>query len=77
MQRRPDTNSEKFNVKLLNPKSIKICNDVWIGCNCVILKGVTIGEAAIIGVGSVVTHDVEPWIIVAGNPAKVIKRIKH
>ena len=77
IQRRAGSGSEEFDVKQLNPKSIKICNDAWIGCNSVILKGVTIGEAAIVGAGSVVTHDVEPWTIVAGNPAKVIKRIEH
>ena len=68
---------EKDLLNLLSPKPIKICDDAWIGANCVILKGVTIGEAAIVGAGSVVTHDVEPWTIVAGNPAKVIKRIEH
>lgn len=67
----------QVSLDLLKAKPIKICDDAWIGCNCVILKGVTIGEAAIVGAGSVVTHDVEPWTIVAGNPAKVIKRIEH
>ena len=72
-----DCTSDEYNINLLQPKPIKICDDAWIGCNCVILKGVTIGEAAIVGAGSVVTHDVEPYTIVAGNPAKVIKRIEH
>lgn len=47
----------------------------WIGFNAIVLKGVTIGEGAIVGAGSVVTKDVPPWTIVAGNPAIVIKEI--
>jgi acetyltransferase-like isoleucine patch superfamily enzyme len=46
-----------------------------IGSNATILCGVTVGEAAIIGAGSVVTHDVAAGSVVAGNPAKVIRRI--
>lgn len=49
-------------------------NDVWIGQNAVILPGVHIGDGAIIGLNSVVTHDVEPYSVVAGNPAKVIRK---
>lgn len=52
---------------------IKICDKAWIGFNSIILKGVTIGEGAIVGAGSVVTKDVLPYSIVAGNPAKFIK----
>ncbi|AEF86982.1 galactoside O-acetyltransferase [Treponema primitia ZAS-2] len=55
---------------------IKINNKVWIGFGCTILNGVTIGEGAIIGAKSVVREDVEPWVVVAGNPAKIIKRIR-
>jgi len=55
---------------------IKICDKVWIGFEAVILKGVTIGEGAIVGARAVVTKDVEPWTVVAGNPAKVIKRLE-
>ncbi|RZK40529.1 MAG: acyltransferase [Pedobacter sp.] len=54
---------------------IKICSNAWIGMNCIILKGVTIGEGAIVGAGSVVTKDVEAWTIVAGNPATLVKTI--
>lgn len=52
---------------------IKICNKAWIGVNCTILKGVIIGEGAIVAAGSVVTKNVEPWTMVGGNPAKIIK----
>lgn len=51
-----------------------IGNDVWICQNATILPGVHIGDGAIIGANSVVTKDVEPYTIVAGNPAKVIKK---
>lgn len=54
-------------------KPITIGSDVWIGMNCIILKGVTIGDGAIIAAGTVVTKDVEPWTVVAGNPSKVVK----
>lgn len=49
-------------------------NDVWIGQNTTILPGVHIGDGAIIGMNSVVGNDVEPYTIVAGNPAKLIRR---
>lgn len=47
----------------------------WIGAHSIILKGVTVSEGAIVGAGSVVTKDVPPWSIVAGNPARVIRKI--
>ncbi len=50
-----------------------IGNDVWIGHNAIVLDGVKIGDGAIIGAGAVVTKDVEPYAIVGGVPAKVIK----
>lgn len=62
----------------LNKLSLKgdtiIGNDVWIGQNATILPGVHIGDGAIIGLNSVVGSDVEPYTIVAGNPAKVIRK---
>ncbi len=51
-----------------------IGNDVWIGQNAVILPGVHIGDGAIIGANSVVGSNVEPYTIVAGNPARVIRK---
>lgn len=52
---------------------ILIDDDVWIGYGVIILSGVKIGKGAVIAAGSVVTHDVEPYSIVGGNPAKLIK----
>ena len=51
-----------------------IGNDVWIGQNAVILPGVHIGDGAIIGTNSVVGSDVDPYTIVVGNPAKVLRK---
>lgn len=50
-----------------------IGNDVWIGANSIIKQGVTIGDGAIVGAGSIVTKDVPPYSIVVGAPVKVIK----
>ena len=50
-----------------------IGNDVWIGCNTIVLSGVTIGDGAIIGAGSIVTKDVPPFAVVIGAPAKIVK----
>ena len=49
-------------------------NDVWIGTNATILSGVTIGDGAVIAASSVVTRSVEPYAIVAGNPATMIRK---
>jgi len=51
-----------------------IGNDVWIGQNATILPGVHVGDGAIIGAGSVVGSDVPPYTVVAGNPARVLRR---
>lgn len=54
-------------------KDITVGNHVWFGHRVIVLPGVTIGDHAIVGAGSVVTKDVPNYAIVAGNPAKVIK----
>ncbi|MCX7342845.1 MAG: CatB-related O-acetyltransferase [Proteobacteria bacterium] len=51
-----------------------IGNDVWIGNNVTIMQGITIGDGAIIGTNSLVTKNVEPYTIVGGNPAKLIRK---
>lgn len=57
-------------------KPVVIEDKVWIGFDVTILKGVRIGEGAVIGAKSVVTKDVPPWTVAAGNPAVPIKTIK-
>lgn len=59
----------------VSSKSIKIGNKSWIGFGVTILKGVTIGEGAVVAASSVVTKDVDPYTIVAGNPAMTVKKI--
>jgi acetyltransferase-like isoleucine patch superfamily enzyme len=54
-------------------KPITIGDDVFIGARSIILKGVKIGKGSVVGAGSVVTKDVPPFCIVAGNPAKIVK----
>jgi len=53
---------------------VNIGNDVWIGESCLIMSGVNIGDGAVIGARSIVTRDVPPYSIVAGSPAKVIRK---
>lgn len=67
-------NGEK-NWSIVIRKPIVVEDKAWIGFNSIILKGVTIGEGAIVGAGSVVTKDVPPYTIVAGNPARIIREI--
>ncbi len=64
-----------FNRQALLPKKVKIEDNVWIGAHTTILPGVHIKKNSIIGAGSVVTKDVPENVIVAGNPAKIIKNI--
>ena len=52
---------------------VAIGDDVWLGARVIVLKGVTIGDGAIVGAGSVVTRDIPPWSIAGGQPAKVIR----
>lgn len=53
----------------------QVCRRASIGSGAVILCGVTIGEGALVGAGSVVTRDVEPFTVVAGNPARVLRKL--
>lgn len=55
-------------------KTTVIGNDVWIGNRAMILQGVTVGDGAVVGAGAVVTKDVSPYSVVAGNPAREIRK---
>ena len=67
----PDSRNSGYEYAL----PITIGDNVWIGGNVVICPGVTIGDCAVIGAGSVVTRDVPPWTVAAGNPCRVIREI--
>ncbi len=56
--------------------TVRLANDCWIGTGSIILPGLTVGEFSIVAAGSVVTKNVEPYTIVGGIPAKVLKKIK-
>ena len=58
-----------------NPKPIVIEDNVWLGLNCVVLKGVTIGENSVIGANSVVTKDIPENVVAAGNPCRFLREI--
>jgi acetyltransferase-like isoleucine patch superfamily enzyme len=55
---------------------VRIKDNVWVGMGAVILKGITIGENSVVAAGSIVTRDVPPNCVVAGNPARVIKELE-
>jgi acetyltransferase-like isoleucine patch superfamily enzyme len=56
-------------------KSVRLGDKCWVGAHAIVLKGVQIGEGAIVAAGSVVTKSVLPWTVVGGNPAKLIREI--
>ena len=62
-----------LDLDMVSKGPITVGNDVWIGSQVCIVSGVSIGDGAIVGANSTVTRDVEPYSIVAGNPAKAIK----
>lgn len=57
----------------MSTKSIHFGEDVWIGANCTIIKGVNIGDSSVIGTNSLVNKNIEPFTISGGVPAKKIK----
>lgn len=60
----------------MESKGINISNNVWIGAGAIILDGVSIGEGSVIGAGSVVTKSVQSYSVVAGVPAKILKKLQ-
>lgn len=69
-----DTN-KRIDEQGVSTNPVTIEDDVWVGANAVILPGVTIGEHCVVAAGAIVTKDVPPHSLVAGVPAKVIKKI--
>lgn len=58
----------------VSTKLITIYDNVWIGANCVITAGVTIGKHSVIGAGSIVTKSIPDYVVAAGNPARILKK---
>jgi acetyltransferase-like isoleucine patch superfamily enzyme len=69
----PEARAEAINAGAAAP--IVIEDDVFVGMEALVLKGVTIGEGAVVGAGAVVTQDVPPRTVVAGNPATVVRKL--
>jgi len=65
--------STPINRQGVNTKQVTLEDDIWIGANCVILQGVTIGKHSIVGAGSIVTHSIPAYSVAVGNPAKIVK----
>jgi acetyltransferase-like isoleucine patch superfamily enzyme len=75
LRRLPDLPRRKLDAMDREARPVQIGNDVWIGFECCVLPGVTIGDGAIVGARSVVDRDVEPYTVVAGNPARFVRRL--
>jgi acetyltransferase-like isoleucine patch superfamily enzyme len=69
--------SRKIDEQGISTKPVVIGDDVWIGANAVILPGVTIGRHVVVAAGAVVTKDVPDYSLVAGVPAKEIKKLRE
>ncbi|MEX0609978.1 MAG: acyltransferase [Balneolaceae bacterium] len=72
-----DSDLHPLNSSSVINKPVVIENNAWIGCRCIILKGITIGEGAVVAAGSVVTKDVPPYTIYGGSPARYITDVKN
>ena len=69
-----DSVKAKFSVHVREPpRRVAVGHDVWLGQSVIVLPGATIGDGAVVGAGSVVTKEVPPYAIVAGNPARLIR----
>lgn len=73
-RRVPDADPRRFDGSV-SGQPVRIGRAAWIGFDCCVLPGVTVGEGAIVGARSVVTADVQPFTIVAGNPARLVRRL--
>jgi hypothetical protein len=60
-----------------NPRPVRLGRNTWIGFEACVLPGVTIGEGSIVGARAVATEDVPPYVVVAGNPARIIRHLPH
>ena len=63
--------------KFSHIKPVHIKEGAWLASRCIILPGVTVGKHSVVGAGSVVTHNVPDYTLVAGSPARIIKELKH
>lgn len=72
-----DSDLHPLNSDIVINKPVIIEDKVWVGCRAIVLKGVTIGEGAIVAAGAIVTRDVAPYTIVGGNPARYIADVTH
>ena len=70
-------NAEERNTCVEWAEPVTIGNNVWIGGSATICPGVTIGDNVVVGAGSVVTRDIPSDVVVAGNPARIIKTLKN
>jgi acetyltransferase-like isoleucine patch superfamily enzyme len=70
-----DDTSRPFVDQGITAQGITVEDDVWIGSGAVVTDGVTIGRGSVVAAGSVVTHNVEPYTVVAGSPARVIRKV--
>ena len=68
-------NHDLYDHAILTCKPVHLKRNCWIGAGATILPGVTVGENAVVGAGSIVTRDVEDNTVVAGNPARVVKKL--
>jgi len=68
---------QRFKIYHEGPKKVTIERGVWLAAGSIILPGVTIGEGAIVAAGSVVSRDVPQYTMVAGNPARAVKKLSN
>lgn len=71
-----DPDERRLHPLRVSAKPIRIGDYAWLGAGATVLPGITVGDYAVVGAGAVVTHDVEPRTVVAGNPARVIRRLR-